>query len=121
MFKHKTLLTHFRSNLSNIKRFFYRCFPEKGILNKNVVPNNYRGCKLFEKKNKPERGGRLFRNEEYINENSILLFYYIYLLYIYFKFWNLCDLSKRRSLLHLIFWVSIFFPARVVTAIKISL
>ena len=55
-------------------------------------------------------------NEECMNENSILLFCYIYLLY--YKLWNLCDLSKRRGLLHLIFWMPIFSPARVVTDIN---
>ena len=36
------------------------------------------------KKKKAREGGLLFRNKEYMNENSILLFCYIYLLYISF-------------------------------------
>ena len=61
-------------------------FPEKKkIPNKHIVPNNCRGFKILEK-NKPGKwDGNSGRNEEYMNENSILLFYYIYLLYKSFE------------------------------------
>ena len=65
-----------------------------------MVPNNCRGLKTFWKKQARE-GGRLLRNNEYMNEDSILLFYYI--IFTLHEFWNLCDLSKR-SLLNLSFW-----------------
>ena len=76
------------------------------------------GWKRFEK-NKPGRGGVVIQEQRVYEQEQ----YFIVLLYIFtlYKFWNLCDLSKRRSLLHLIFWAPIFCPARVVTAMKISL
>ena len=54
----------------------------------------------------------LIRNKEYMNENSILLFYYIYLL----------DVSFGISMIHPIKKESAdFSPATVFNAMKISL
>ena len=83
VFKGKTLFAHFSQNLSNITWFFRRCFPEKVIPNKHMVPNKCRELETFWKQQARE-AGRLFRNKEYTNEDCILLFYYIYLLYISF-------------------------------------
>ena len=43
-----------------------------------------------------------------MNENNILLVFYIYLIFTLYQFWNLCYLRKRKSLLSLIFWAPIF-------------
>ena len=77
--------------------------------------------KKKKKKNKAEREDPLFRNKEYMNENSILLFYYIYI--------YLLDVSFGISVIHLIKKESVTFnflganfsPATVFTAMKISL
>ena len=61
------------------------------IPNENVTL----GVGNFLKKNKAGMGQRLFRNEEYMNENSILLFYYIYLIYVSFGIYLIH--SKKES------------------------
>ena len=71
------------------------------------------------KKKKPEREDPLFRNKEYMNENSILLFYYIYLLYISFGISVIHQIKKESVTFN--FLGTGFSPARVVTAMEINL
>ena len=54
-------------------------FPEKVVPNKHVVPNNCRELNTFWKK-KAREGGRLFRNEQDMNEWEQYLVVLLYIL-----------------------------------------
>ena len=60
-------------------------FPEKVVPNKHVVPNNCRELETFWKKKPGKEDGYSGMNRIWMNENSIWLFYYIYLLYKNFR------------------------------------
>ena len=66
-----------------LKSFKHNMIPLQVFPRKKCSLITVMGWKLF-KTNKSGRWGRLFRNEEYMNEDSILLFCYICLLFTSF-------------------------------------